>query len=388
MRIVHIADLHLGKTLFDIPLIEDQRLWLCALTQFLKEQQADALVIAGDVYQRTVPSAEAVTLLDDFLNEVVRKLRIPVFMIAGNHDSGERLGFASRLFEESGLHVSGNVQKQLKTITLQDAYGVVNFVLLPYFEPYPIKKLYDDENIKTMNDAFMRICGESIEPILDASAPDTRNVLVAHGFFGLDSSLACFSDSERSVGGSDMIDYTLLKRFDYVALGHLHAPQTAGAPHIRYAGSPLKYSLSEATQQKSVTMVELLEKGNVTITKHVLFASHDLRILTGTIEELITQAPKGKTANDYVYAVLTDKGEVYNAMEKLRAVYPNILGLKRASSDVEVSVVSAGLELNKKTPDELFGAFYQELLGEPITPEREALMHEVLQEAQREESLL
>lgn len=388
MRIVHIADLHLGKTLFDIPLIEDQRLWLYALTEFLKEQQADALVIAGDVYQRTVPSTEAVTLLDDFLNVVIRKLHIPVLMIAGNHDSGERLGFASRLFEESGLHVSGSVQKQLKTVTLQDTYGAVNFVLLPYFEPYPIKKLYDDDNIKTMNDAFMRICGESIEPILQVSAPDTRNVLVAHGFFGLDNSLACFSDSERSVGGSDMIDYTLLKRFDYVALGHLHAPQTAGAPHIRYAGSPLKYSLSEATQQKSVTVVELLEKGNITVTKHVLPVVHDLRILTGTIEELITQAPKGETANDYVYAVLTDKGEVYNAMEKLRAVYPNILGLKRASSDVEMEGLSAGLELNKKTPDELFGAFYQELLGEPITPEREALIHEVLCEAQREESLL
>lgn len=387
MRIVHIADLHLGKTLFDIPLIEDQRLWLYALAEFLATQQANALVIAGDVYQRSVPSTEAVTLLDDFLNTVIRRLHIPVLMIAGNHDSGERLGFASRLFEESGLHVSGSVQKQLKTVTLKDAYGAVNFVLLPYFEPYPIKKLYDDDSIKTMNDAFTRICGESIEPILSESSPDTRNVLVAHGFFGVDSSLACFSDSERSVGGSDMIDYTLLKRFDYVALGHLHAPQTAGAPHIRYAGSPLKYSLSEAAQQKSVTVVELLEKGNVTVTSHTLPAAHDLRILTGTIDSLTAEAAKGATANDYVYAVLTDKGEVYNAMEKLRAVYPNILGLRRALSDVEVSVMSAGLELNKKTPDELFGAFYQELLGERITPQREALMHELLLEAQREESL-
>lgn len=386
MRIVHIADLHLGKTLFEIPLITDQRQWLFSLAEMLRELKADVLVIAGDVYQRSVPSTEAVTLLDDFLNEVVRGQQLPVLMISGNHDSGERLGFASRLFEESGLYVSGSVRQKLKTVTLQDAFGAVNFVLLPYFEPYPIKKLFDDENIKTMNDAFARIYKESIEPILNEALPQTRNVLVAHGFFGRDAALASFSDSERSVGGSELMDSTLLERFDYVALGHLHAPQTAGAPHIRYAGSSLKYSLSEAAQHKSFTVIDLREKGSITVTSEAIPAVHDLRVLTGTVAELTAAAPKGREADDYIYAVLTDKGEVYNAMEKLRAVYPNIIGLKRASSDAEAAVLSAGLELKRKTPAALFNDFYTELLGEAIPPEREALMREVLREAEKEES--
>ncbi len=385
MRIVHIADLHLGKTLFEIPLLSDQRLWLLALLDALKELRADVLVVAGDVYQRSVPSTEAVSLLDEFLNEVVRKLQIPVLMIAGNHDSGERLGFASRLFEESGLHVSGSVEKELKTVALRDEYGAVNFVLLPYFEPYPIKKLFDgDDSIKTMNDAFLRIA----EAFLKEHEADFngRNVLIAHGFFGRDAALARFSDSERSAGGSDMMDSALLERFDYVALGHLHAPQTAGAPHIRYAGSPLKYSLSEAGQEKSVTVIDLFEKGRVDIFNKVIPASHDLRILTGRVEELTAAASSaGQETNDYVYAVLTDKGEVYGAMEKLRAVYPNIIGLKRAGVEMEAAALSAGLELQKKTPSQLFNEFYKEMLGEDITPERKALMCAVFETAAREE---
>ncbi len=385
MRIVHIADLHLGKTLFEIPLIDDQRLWLLALIDALKELRADVLVVAGDVYQRSVPSTEAVSLLDTFLNEVVRKLHIPVLMIAGNHDSGERLGFASRLFEESGLHVSGSVEKQLKTVILRDEYGAVNFVLLPYFEPYPIKKLFDgDDSIKTMNDAFLRVA-EAFFKEHEADFNE-RTVLIAHGFFGRDAALARFSDSERSVGGSDMMDSTLLERFDYVALGHLHAPQTAGAPHIRYAGSPLKYSLSEAGQEKSVTVIDLFEKGRVDIFNRVIPVPHDLRILTGRVEELTAAASlAGQEVNDYIYAVLTDKGEVYGAMEKLRAVYPNIIGLKRAGIEAEAAALSAGLELQKKTPPQLFNEFYKEMLGEDITPEREALMRAVFEAATREE---
>ncbi len=385
MRIVHIADLHLGKTLFEIPLLSDQRLWLLALIDALKELRADVLVVAGDVYQRSVPSTEAVSLLDEFLNEVVRRLQLPVLMIAGNHDSGERLGFASRLFEESGLHVSGSVEKELKTVTLRDEYGAVNFVLLPYFEPYPVKKLFDgDDSIKTMNDAFLRVA----EAFLKEHETDFngRNVLIAHGFFGRDAALARFSDSERSAGGSDMMDSTLLERFDYVALGHLHAPQTAGAPHIRYAGSPLKYSLSEAGQEKSVTVIDLFEKGRVDIFNKVIPAPHDLRILTGRVEELTAAVSSaGQETNDYVYAVLTDKGEVYGAMEKLRAVYPNIIGLKRAGVEMEAAALSAGLELQKKTPPQLFNEFYKEMLGEDITPEREVLMRAVFETAAREE---
>ncbi|MFA9381077.1 MAG: exonuclease SbcCD subunit D [Acetanaerobacterium sp.] len=383
MRIVHIADLHLGKSLFDFSLISDQRAWLASLVTLLRAQKADALVIAGDVYQRSVPSTEAVGLLDDFLSEVVRDVGIPVLMIAGNHDSGERLGFASRLFEQGGLFVAGALSKSPKTVTLPDAFGEVTFVLLPYFEPYPIRRLYDDNSIKTCNDAFARIAREGLSQ-LDYTK---RNVLVAHGFFGRDAALARFSDSERSVGGTDLVDSSLVERFDYVALGHLHAPQTAGAAHIRYAGSPLKYSLSEATQHKSVTIIDLNAKGDVRVQSEIIPPAHDLRIVTGTLRELTDKALQEKQRlDDYVYAVITDKNEVYGAMDKLRAVFPNVVGLKRMSDETGgAGTFATGAQIARKTPDELFASFYRDMLGEDITPARAKIIHEVLRAAEREE---
>lgn len=383
MRIVHIADLHLGKSLFDYSLIGDQRAWLASLVALLRAQKADALVIAGDVYHRSVPPTEAVTLLDDFLSEVTQDLHIPVFMIAGNHDSAQRLSFGSRLIEQGGLYVSGSLEHTLKTVTLHDEHGPVHFTLLPYFEPYQAKKLFEDSEIKTCNDAFKAIVSTCLEGV-DYSK---RNVLIAHGFFGRDSALARFSDSERNVGGSDLVDSTLVEQFDYVALGHLHAPQTAGAGHIRYAGSPLKYSLSEVSQEKSVTIIDLGQKGDVRIRCEHLPPKRDLRIVTGTISELTDKAVQSRyNLDDYVYAVITDKSVVYNAIDKLRAVFPNIVGLKREIDNVgEGFSFAAGEQIARQTPDELFASFYQEMLGEEITPVRAQIMHEVLIEAQKEE---
>ncbi len=382
MRIVHIADLHLGKTLFDFSLLGDQRAWLASLVAFLREQKADALVIAGDVYHRSVPPTEAVKLLDDFLSEVAQDLRIPVLMIAGNHDSGQRLGFASRFIEQGGLYVAGTPEQTPKTVTLRDEHGEVTFALLPYFEPYQMRKLFADGEIKTCNDALKAVAKNGFDG-LDYRG---RNVLVAHGFFGRDSALARFSDSERGVGGTDLMDSTLIERFDYVALGHLHAPQTAGAPHIRYAGSPLKYSLSEVTQNKSVTIVELGQKGAVSIRCEQIAPLRDLRIVTGTIAQLTDKALQEQySLDDYVYAVITDKCEVYNAIEKLRAVFPNVVGLKREIDDVGAGCAfAAGEQLARQTPDELFGSFYREMLGEEISPARARIVHDTLAQAQRE----
>ncbi len=383
MRIVHIADLHLGKTLFDYSLLGDQRAWLASLVAFLREQEADALVIAGDVYHRSVPPTEAVKLLDDFLSEVAHGLRIPVLMIAGNHDSGQRLGFASRFIELGGLYVAGTPEQTLKTVTLRDGHGEVNFVLLPYFEPYQMRKLYADGEIKTCNDALKAVAKNGFDE-LDYTK---RNVLVAHGFFGRDSALARFSDSERGVGGTDLMDSALVERFDYVALGHLHAPQTAGAPHIRYAGSPLKYSLSEVSQNKSVTIIDLGEKGDVFIRCEQIAPLRDLRIVTGTIDQLTNKALQEQyNLDDYVYAVITDKQEVYNAIEKLRGVFPNVVGLKREIDDAGANCsFAAGEQLARKTPDELFSSFYHEMLGEAISPVRAKIVHDALMQAQREE---
>ncbi len=383
MRIVHIADLHLGKVLFDFSLLTDQSAWLEELTRFIKEQRADALVIAGDVYHRSVPPTEAVALLDDFLSEVIQGAGVPVLMIAGNHDSGQRLGFASKLFEGGGLYVSGAVGERLKTVTLPDAFGEVRFVLLPYFEPYPIRRLYADESIKTSNDAFARIARENLAEI-DFSR---RNVLVSHGFFGKDSALARFSDSERSVGGTDLVDSGLIEAFDYVALGHLHAPQTAGAPHIRYAGSPLKYSLSEVAQKKSVTVVDLRGKGDMTITAEYIPAPRDLRIVTGTMAELTDKALQSSySLHDYIYAVITDKNEVYSAAEKLRALFPNLIGLRRESDGTATSdPLVFGTAVGKRDIDDLFRSFYLDMRGEVLPPRLAKAMHEVFAEAQREE---
>ncbi len=383
MRIVHIADLHLGKTLFDYSLIGDQRAWLASLVAFLREKKADALVIAGDVYHRSVPSTEAVALLDNFLSEVTRDLNLPVLMIAGNHDSGQRLGFASRLIERGGLYVAGTPDITPKSVTLRDGYDEVTFVLLPYFEPYQMRRLYQDGEIKTCNDALRAV----VRTGFGALDFTKRNVLIAHGFFGRDSALARFSDSERGVGGTDLMDSALLEQFDYVALGHLHAPQTAGAPHIRYAGSPLKYSLSEVSQRKSVTIVDLGDKGEVSICCEPIAPMRDLRIVTGGIDQLTDKALQGQyNLDDYVYAVITDKREVYNAIDKLRAVFPNIVGLKREIDDAGVGgAFAAGEQLAHKTPDELFASFYYEMLGEAISPERAKIVHEVLTQAQREE---
>ncbi len=383
MRIVHIADLHLGKSLFDYSLIGDQRAWLASLVALLREEQADALVIAGDVYHRSVPPTEAVALLDEFLSEVAQGLQIPVLMIAGNHDSGQRLGFASRLIEQSGLHVAGSLGSAPKTVTLDDEHGEITFVLLPYFEPYQVRKLYAENSIKTCNDAFVHIAHNWFAG-LDYTK---RNVLVAHGFFGRDAALARFSDSERSVGGTDLVDSTLVDAFDYVALGHLHAPQTAGAEHIRYAGSPLKYSLSETGQSKSVTIVDLGTKGEVDIRSRVIAPLRDLRKVIGTIAELTDKALQAKyNTDDYVYAEITDSREVYNAMDKLRAVFPNIVGLRRAVDEAgEGGLFSAGEQIARKTPEELFSTFYREMLGEELPPARAKLMREILREAQKEE---
>ncbi len=383
MRIVHIADLHLGKSLFDYSLLGDQRAWLASFVAFLRAQKADALVMAGDVYHRSVPPTDAVGLLDDFLSEVAHDLRIPVLMIAGNHDSGQRLGFASRFIERGGLFVAGNPDKTPKTVTLRDEHGEVTFALLPYFEPYQMRKLFRDGEIKTCNDALKAVATNGFDG-LDYTG---RNILVAHGFFGRDSALARFSDSERGVGGTDLMDSTLVERFDYVALGHLHAPQTAGAPHIRYAGSPLKYSLSEVTQIKSVTIIDLGRKGEVSIRCEQIAPLRDLRIVTGTIAQLTDKALQEQySLDDYVYAVITDRNEVYNAIDKLRAVFPNIVGLKREIDDAgAVGSVAAGEQLARKTPDELFASFYHEMLGEEISPVRAKIVHDTLMQAQREE---
>lgn len=378
MKIIHTADLHLGKTINDMPLLNDQRHYLYALLSLAENENADCIVIAGDVYQRSVPPAEAVALFDEFLNGACKK-NIKVIAIAGNHDSGERLAFASNLLENSGVFIGARLEPVIKKVTLADSLGEVDFFLLPYFEPYEVRALYGDDSIKTANDAFKALLGNN-EELFDSSR---RQVLVAHGFFGSSQELSLFSDSEKSVGGSDMVDSSLAGIFDYTALGHLHAPQRAGGDYIRYGGSPLKYSVSEALQKKQVTIVNLGEKGKVDITFKEISPLHDLRVVEGAIDELL----KSEKSDDYIFARLTDKGEIYGAMEKLRTVFPSAIGLKfiRDEAEAEFALASSA-SVKVKPPEELFSEFYSEMLGEEITEKRSEIMLEIFSQARREDS--
>lgn len=375
MRIVHTSDWHIGKTVGEFSMLEDQRYILNQLITFLKQQQAELLIVAGDLYDRSVPPAEAVSLLDDVLYRITTEAGVPVVAVSGNHDSPQRLSFASRLYEGAGLYLEGVYRKDIRRITLQDAYGRLNVYCLPYIEPALVRADFPGEKIHSYDDAFRAVIEHNL-PRVDFSE---RNVLVTHGFFSYlrEPQSVQRSDSEITLGGADLIDASYVRDFDYVALGHLHRPQTAGREHIRYSGAPLKYSVSESDACKSITTLELREKGQMSVKRYELSPLRDLRRLRGSFEELCAAAP----TEDYVYAELTDDSLIPGAMERLRAVYPNILGLCLLCRERERSaVVNAAAAVKAKTPLALFEEFYGAIRGEPITEARSRLAAEILEQ--------
>ena len=316
MKIMHISDLHLGKKLNEFSLIEDQRYILDRILDIADEEDPYAVVIAGDVYDKAVPPAEAVTLFDNFLVELTRRKKY-VFIISGNHDSAERISFGGRLMDRAGVYVSHVFDGDISPVRLSDEYGDVCFWLLPFIRPVNVKLCpeYEDEQIQSYEDAVKAVISH-----MDID-PAERNVLVAHQFV----TGAQRSDSESfNVGGLDNVSAEVFNAFDYTALGHIHKPQDVGRC-VRYCGTPLKYSLSEAGQEKSVTVVELHEKGSVDVRAVPLVPLHDLRELRGTYEELMTRDNYAGTAvDDYIYVTLTDDTDVPNVINKLRSVYRNV----------------------------------------------------------------
>lgn len=359
---------------------EDQKYALDSFKRILKEEKPDVLVIAGDIYDRSVPPVEAVELLDEFLSETLIDLDIKVIAIAGNHDSPDRLSFGNKILEKRGLHIKGLIDKEIEPIVFEDEYGKINFYPIPYGEPVIIRNILEDDSVKTHEDVYRVIT----EKIYEKMNREERNIAIAHAFLG-GTVEPERSESERrlSIGGSDMVSVELFKDFDYTALGHIHKPQKVKYENIRYSGSLLKYSFSEHNQRKSVTILDIGEKGNINITQREIEKIRDMRQIKGELADLISpEVYSYGNQNDYIMAVLTDKGEVVDAIGKLRAVYPNVLRIEREERQrsIENERTSAGADFVKRGPMELFEEFYKNIVGEELEEEKKSVIESVVDE--------
>ncbi len=371
MKLIHLSDLHLGKRVYDFNLLEDQAYILKEILKVIDTEEPDGVIIAGDIYDKSVPSTEAVELLDEFLVQLSRR-DLQVFLISGNHDSPERLAFASRLIASAGIHVSPVYHGVIEPIVLTDAYGPVNIYLLPFVKPAHVRRFFPDRKIESYQDA---LCAAIEALSIDCSG---RNVLVTHQFvIG-----AVRSDSEEiSVGGTDNIDAAVFEQFDYVALGHIHGPQNIGSERIRYCGTPLKYSFSEAEHVKSVTVTEIREKGSLSVRTVPLHPVRDLREIEGTYEEL-TYRPnyEGTNTEDYLHITLTDEEDIPDAIGKLRLIYPNLMSLDYNNSRTRsAGVLSDPAEADRKSPLVLFEEFYKEQNGRSMSDEQKDFAREIME---------
>ena len=377
MKVLHTADLHIDKKIFELPMIEDQKYILNQIYEIALREQIDALLIAGDIYDRSVPPTEAITLLDDFLTKLI-EAGIPVIMISGNHDSPERVSFGGRIMEKRGLYIAGNYAEPLKTITLEDSYGPVTFVCMPFVKPAV---------------AGVATCQQAVEKML-SMLPMTleenhRHVLLSHYFvIGEQGEAPELSDSECdvNVGGLDSVSAALFQMFDYVALGHLHRAQHIGQGNVYYAGAPLKYSFSEALNEKSVNLVELGIPGEVNVRKIPLKPLREMRCIKGKLQDLMEKdlvESQGNSKADYIQATLTDREELIDPIGTLRSVYPNVLQIllekNRLLEDGEYESSTYNV---KKSTLELFGEFYELVKGEPLEEKRLAIVKEVAVEAE------
>ncbi|MGP1406915.1 exonuclease SbcCD subunit D [Selenomonas sp.] len=382
MRFIHTADWHLGRLFFGRHLTDDQARVLDELVHLAKDARAEAVVIAGDVYDRAVPPVEAVELFDDVLSRLLLEERCKVLYIAGNHDSAARLGFGSRLLAGGGVFVAGQLYADAPPVVLDDACGKVAFSLLPYMEPATVRFAYGEEAEDLAG--FDEATSFAVARAAACVPKGCRSVAVAHAFIAGGAS----SESERplSVGGSDSVHPACFAPFSYTALGHLHAPQQAGAPNIRYAGSLMKYSFSEAAQRKGATVVDLAADGSVTIEEVALAAPHDLRVVRGTLEEILEDRARFPKSEDYTAVELMDKGPVLDAHGKLRTIYPNVLQVMRPGLMEQAGTVrEQGRKKLDRPDDVLFGEFFADMTGEALDEAQKKELSDVLEALLREE---
>ncbi|MEG2073351.1 MAG: exonuclease SbcCD subunit D [Angelakisella sp.] len=385
MKFLQLSDLHFGKTLAEYSMIEDQRFWCEGVLSFLRENPHDAVVLAGDLYDRSVPSSEAVELMDSFLTALVREIKLPVLAIAGNHDGAKRLDFGSALYRDSGLYMAAVPQRKIERVTLEDSYGEVDFWLLPYISPADGRTVFPEHEIHSFADAYRAFVVES-GLRMDRSR---RNVLVAHGFFsGFSGEIATeliTSDSELTIGGTDVVDSRLFAEFDYCAFGHLHAPQRAGGDCMRYSGSPLKYSVSEEHQKKTLLSVTLGEKGKIDYEQHEIEPLHKLYSVEGTLEELSAPTGGEMASEDYVFVTIITEGAEVAAARRIRNLYPNYLGIRYRSREEARLLLGGGEAVRRRSLPEAFADFYMGVTGRELSQEQAELVAKVAEETREVE---
>lgn len=371
MKFLHLSDLHIGKRVNEFSMLEDQEYILTKIINIIDDEKPDAVIIAGDVYDKSVPSAEAVQLFDDFLCRLAQR-KLQVFVISGNHDSAERMAFGGKLMDISGVHMSPVYNGKVEPISLEDEFGKINFFMLPFVKPVNVRRFFEDAVIESYTDA-VRAAVENMN-----INTDERNVIITHQF--VTGAEKCDSE-EKSVGGSDNVDAAVFDDFDYVALGHIHGPQNIKSERIRYCGTPLKYSFSEMKHKKSVTVVEMGEKGSLEIRTVALEPMRDMREIRGTYDEITLKDNYINTnTDDYMHITLTDEEDIPDAIGKLRVIYPNLMKLdydnKRTRSSAKLDIIE---NIEQRSPLDLFAEFYEKQNNQPMTDGQTEFMKSLIE---------
>lgn len=377
MKLLHMSDLHLGKRVNEFSMIEDQKYILKQILAIAQREEADGVIVAGDIYDKPLPSAEAVQVFDSFLTDLA-DLHIPVFMVSGNHDSAERIAFGARLMRREGVYISPVYDGNVEPVCLHDKYGEINIYLLPFLKPAVVRHALnaEAEEINNYQDALqMAIAHMKVDE-------NVRNVLVAHQF--VTGAARCESE-EISVGGLDNVDGSTFDAFDYVALGHIHSPQKIGRETMRYCGSPLKYSFSEVSQEKSVVLAELKEKGNIAIRMIPLVPLREMRKIRGAYMEVTALSfYQGTNTDDYIQVTLTDEEDILDGMQKLRVIYPNLMRLEydnqRTREERQLEIVR---DAEQKSELEMFEEFYESQNNQPMSDEQQAYVSKLIRELLR-----
>ena len=370
MKFLHLSDLHLGKNLNGFSLYQDQAYILNQVVQIAQNEQIDAVIIAGDIFDKSVPNSQAIQLFDEFLTSWA-ELNLPVFIISGNHDNAQRVAFGANLFKQNNIFISPVYNGNISPITLEDNFGKINFYLLPFLKPTTVRNFFPDEEITSYNQAI-EVALKNI-----SLNTDERNILIAHQF--VTGAYICDSE-DIVVGGIDNIDANLFQNFDYVALGHLHTPQTVLRESIRYCGTLLKYSFSEINQEKSLTIVDFLAKNDINIQTIPLKPLHDMRKLKGLYADLTLKTNYQKTnTDDYLAVILTDEEDIPDAINRLRSIYPNIMQLTYENTRTNTTQQLANIDIhNLKSPLTLFKEFYTQQNNQDLNTAQNAILEELI----------
>jgi len=371
MRLIHLSDLHLGKRVNEVSMTEDQKYILQQILRIVKDENADAVMLSGDIYDKSLPTAEAVTLFDEFLSRLAY-MGVKVYVISGNHDSPERLAFGRGLMEGAGIYISPVYNGNISPLQLADSHGTVNFWLLPFIKPAHVKRFFPEEKIESYTDA----CRVAVEKMnIDRAA---RNVLLTHQF--VTGSTTCDSE-ELSVGGSENVDASVFEGFDYVALGHIHGPQNIGSSKMRYCGTPLKYSFSEAGHYKSVTVVDLGAKGELELHTAALTPLHDMRVVRGSFAQLTDRSfYQDSATDDYLHVILTDEEDIPEAVGRLRSIYPNIMKLSYDNTRTRTNqTIDDAEDVERQSPLQLFAQLYEQQNNQPMSERQSRFVQQLIE---------